>query len=201
MASDFGDEAGQELYDWMLRIGQDAGGKAMSDAAGRLAQALRNARSGIGLEAETAEAELPEWAKLDMAEFKELPEYESVQAAIAAKLESAGLAHSFLDDQSNGKTYLLFRIEDAERLDGCLGELIEQAEAAERKASDDLTREADRQAREAERDDVREAGDPDKEPLEKQAEYARAASEQLERERSGGRAAEREPRFQENRSK
>ena len=49
--------------------------------------------------------------------------------------------------------------------------------------------------------DVREADDPDKEPLEKQAEYARAASEQLERERSGGRAAEREPRFQENRSK
>ena len=136
-----------------------------------------------------------------MAEFKELPEYESVQAAIAAKLESAGLAHSFLDDQSNGKTYLLFRIEDAERLDGCLGELIEQAEAAERKASDDLAREADRQAREAERDDVREAGDPDKEPLGKQAEYARAASEQLEREKSGGRAAEREPRFQENRSK
>ena len=30
MASDFGDEAGQELYDWMIRIGQDAGGKAMS---------------------------------------------------------------------------------------------------------------------------------------------------------------------------
>lgn len=201
MASDFGDEAGQELYDWMLRIGQDAGGKAMSDAAGRLAQALRNARSGIGPEAETAEAELPEWAKLDMAEFKELPEYESVQAAIAAKLESAGLAHSFLDDQSNGKTYLLFRIEDAERLDGCFGELIEQAEAAERKASDDLAREADRQAREAERDNDREEDDPDKEPLEKQAEYARAASEQLERERSGGRAAEREPRFQENRSK
>ena len=39
MASDFGDEAGQELYDWMLRIGQDAGGKAMSDAAGKLVQA------------------------------------------------------------------------------------------------------------------------------------------------------------------
>jgi hypothetical protein len=47
----------------------------------------------------------------------------------------------------------------------------------------------------------READDPDKEPLEKQAEYARAASEQLERERSGGRTVEREPRFQENRSK
>lgn len=201
MASDFGDEAGQELYDWMIRIGQDAGGKAMSDAAGKLAQALRNARSGIGPEAGKADAELPEWAKLDMAEFKELPEYESIQAAISAKLESEGLAHSFMDDQSTGKTYLLFRIDDAERLDGCLGELIEQAEAAERKASDELAREAQRQTRESGRDNNREGDDPDKEPLEKQAEYARAASEQLERERSGGRAAEREPRFQENRSK
>jgi len=182
MASDFGDEAGQELYDWMIRIGQDAGGKAMSDAAGRLAQALRNARSGIGPQAETEDAARPEWAKLDMAEFKELPEYESIQAAISAKLESAGLAHSFIDDQSNGKTYLLFRIEDAERLDGCFDELIDQAEAAEQKASGELAREAERQTREAERDNDREEDDPDKEPLEKQAEYARAASEQLERE-------------------
>ena len=201
MASDFGGEAGQELYDWMLRIGQDAGGKAMSDAAGKLVQALRNARSGLGSEAETADAERPEWAKLDMAEFKELPEYESVQAAISAKLESEGLAHSFLDDQSNGKTYLLFRIDDAEKLDGCLGDLIEQTEAAAERAADGLERKAERQPRETERDEGHETGDPDKEPLEKQAEYARAASEQIERERSGGRTAEREPRFQENRSK
>lgn len=201
MASDFGDEAGQELYDWMIRIGQDAGGKAMSDAAGKLAQALRNARSGIGPETESEDAARPEWAKLDMAEFKELPEYESIQAAISAKLDAAGLAHSYVDDQSNGKTYLLFRMDDAERLDGCLGDLIEQAEAAEQKALKELAREAGRQAREAERDNDRDQDDPDKEPLEKQAEYARAASEQLERERSGGRAAEREPRFQENRSK
>lgn len=201
MASDFGDEAGQELYDWMIRIGQDAGGKAMSDAAGKLVQALRNARSGIGPETGAEAASRPEWAKLDMADFKEIPEYESIQAAISAKLDSEGLAHSFLDDQSNGKTYLLFRTEDARKLDECFGELIEQTEAAEQKASDELAREPKRQAREAERDHGRGGEDPDKEPLEKQAEYARAASEQLERERSGGRMAEREPRFQENRSK
>lgn len=197
MASDFGDEAGQELYDWMLRIGQDAGGKAMSDAAGKLVQALRNARSGVGSEATAGDGERPEWAKLDMAEFKELPEYESVQAAISAKLDSAGLAHSFLDDQSNGKTYLLFRTDDAENLDVCLGELIEQTEDVAEKASAGLEREIERQSREEEREE----DDPDKEPLEKRAEEARAASEQLERERSGERAAERVPKLQENRSK
>lgn len=107
MASDFGDEAGQEPYDWMMRIGQDAGGKAMSDAAGRLAQALRNARSGIGPQAETEDAARPEWAKLDMAEFKELPECESIQAAISAKLESAGLAHSFMDGRDPSNNIIL----------------------------------------------------------------------------------------------
>ena len=197
MASDFGDEAGQELYDWMLRIGQDAGGKAMSDAAGKLVQALRNARSGVGSEATAGDGERSEWAKLDMAEFKELPEYENVQAAISAKLDSAGLVHSFLDDQSNGKTYLLFRTDDAERLDGCLGELIEQTEAVAEKAAAGLDRETERQLQKEEREE----DDPDKEPLEKRAEEARAASEQLEREKSGERAAERAPKFQENRSK
>ena len=201
MASDFGDEAGQELYDWMIRIGQDAGGKAMSDAAGKLAQALRNARTGFGSDAEAGSIESLEWAKLDMAEFKELPEYESIQAAISAKLDSAGLAHSFLDDQSSGKTHLLFRTEDAERLDGCIGELIEQTEAIVEKAVAGFACEAERHPQETERGTQREELDPDKEPLEKRAEEARAASEQLEREKSGERVAEHAPRFQENRSK
>lgn len=201
MASDFGDEAGQELYDWMIRIGQDAGGKAMSDAAGKLVQALRNARSGAGMEADAAGSATPEWAKLDMAEFKELPEYESIQAAISSKLDSEGLAHSFLDDQSSGKTFLLFRTDDAGKLDKCFGELIEQTEAAVQKASEDFGRDPERRPRETARADEREGEDPDKEPLEKRARDARAASEQLEREKSGERAVEHAPRFQENRSK
>ena len=203
MASDYGDESGEKMLDSFTRFAERRGEFAMRERAYEFKRACRNATEVAkekGGEPSSLES-APEWAKLDMAEFKELPEYESIQAAISAKLESAGLAHSFIDDQSNGKTYLLFRIEDAERLDGCFDELIDQAEAAEQKASSELAREAERQAREAERDNDREEGDPDKEPLEKQAEYARAASEQLERERSGGRAAEREPRFQENRSK
>ena len=30
MPSDYGDDSGEKLVDWMLRIGQDAGGAAMS---------------------------------------------------------------------------------------------------------------------------------------------------------------------------
>ena len=75
MASDFGDEAGGELYDWMLRIGQDAGEQAVHDAAKRLADALRNMRSGVehADELPPESVEKPRWAKLDMAEIDALP--------------------------------------------------------------------------------------------------------------------------------
>lgn len=36
MASDYGDEAGGKLLDWMLRIGQEAGAEAMARSAREL---------------------------------------------------------------------------------------------------------------------------------------------------------------------
>ena len=84
-----------------------------------------------------------------------------------------------------------------------IDELLEEVGDMADRASNEIAKQRsnDQQPREAKRSEEREYEDPDKEPLEKQAEYARAASEQLERERSGGLAAERETRFQENRSK
>lgn len=36
MPSDFGDESGEKLFDWMLRIGQDASEAALLTSAERL---------------------------------------------------------------------------------------------------------------------------------------------------------------------
>lgn len=36
MASDYGDEAGEKLFDWMLRMGQDASQDAIRASAERL---------------------------------------------------------------------------------------------------------------------------------------------------------------------
>ena len=198
MASDFGDEAGGELYDWMLRIGQDAGEQAVHDAAKRLADALRNMRSGVehADELPPESVEKPRWAKLDMAEIDALPYASGARRGISERMDEAGVGHTFVDDPTSGRNYLLFRTEDAPRLYSCIDELLEEIGDMADRATGEIAR-----RREAERDDEREADDPDKEPLEKQAEYARAASEQLERERSGGRTVERGPRFQENRSK
>ena len=75
MADDFGDYSGEKLFDWILRMGQDAGGSAAMAAADKLKAALDNARKGAdaqgrdgaGVEAGGREAGEPaRWAKLDM---------------------------------------------------------------------------------------------------------------------------------------
>lgn len=38
MATDFGDESGEKLFDWMLRVGQEAGQEALAKSAKGLAR-------------------------------------------------------------------------------------------------------------------------------------------------------------------
>lgn len=192
MASDYGDEAGKELYDWMYRLGQKAGDAAMHRAADRFTTALEHARSG---KTETAADEQSGtgWAKLDMAEFREIDDYPKLRQIISGTLKQERIEHAFFDDERDGKTYLLFKTADAAKLYETFDELIEQTENAKELASESLSQE---------RAEKREsAKDRDEEPLETKAEAARDAADQMERERGGDRMSEREPRFQENLSK
>lgn len=52
MPSDFGDESGEKLFDWMLRIGQDASEAALLTSAERLKGAFKNARGEVSRAAE-----------------------------------------------------------------------------------------------------------------------------------------------------
>lgn len=130
MASDFGDEAGEKLFDWMLRVGQDAGEKAMASSAKKLKDALRNARDKTASKDISADED---WAKLNMAEFKDLPEYETIKDIISGKLEHAGIEHDFYEDAS-GKSWLLFRVENAQEVSRAFKELEGQTEEALEKA-------------------------------------------------------------------
>lgn len=204
MTSDFGDEAGGELYDWMLRIGQDAGEHAMRDAAKRLAIALRNMRSGAERadELPPESTERPRWAKLDMAEIDALPDPAGARRALSERMDEAGVDHAFTGDPASGHSYLLFRTEDAPRLYSCIDELLEEVGDMADRAAGEIAKQREAEGRQPgnQQKSERADEDPDKEPLEKRAEEARAASKQLERER-GKAAHELEPRFQENRSK
>ena len=87
MATDFGDESGEKLFDWVLRIGQDASEQAMLASAEKLKNALRNARwERRGKGPEDAAEQPSEWAKLSMEQFASLPEYRSIKEIIAGKL-------------------------------------------------------------------------------------------------------------------
>lgn len=50
MPSDFGDESGEKLFDWMVRVGQEAGQAAMSHGAARVSMAFRNSVGEIDRE-------------------------------------------------------------------------------------------------------------------------------------------------------
>lgn len=188
MAEDFGDEASQRLVDWATRIamyqvrigGPTAGERAMRDAAEQLTRALESARDSLrdpaSAEVRADGPALPEWAKLDLAEFQAMDGYEEIRSAIDLKLTSASLEHALYEEA--GHAYLLFRSQDAPQVAECFDQLAGQARVAAERAAE-CVRE---QARDVGRDDR------DREPLEQRAQRARESAEAI----SGGEAPERD---------
>lgn len=183
MPSDFGDESGEKLFDWILKVGQDASEAALMSSAERLKAAFRNARGEVeGTAGVQADEPSKRWAKLRMAEFEALPEYESIKEVIDSKLSSQKIEHDFFTDQS-GHDFLLFRVEDAPDVSSAFEDLEKQTDLAVDKALE---------ARSMTREEVRDA-----EPLEERAAAARKASKALDE----ARAPERDIELTEMRSK
>lgn len=178
MAEDFGDEAGQRLVDWSVRFtmyharigGPAHGERAMREAAEQLTRALEAARDSLR---DPASAELradgpalPEWAKLDLAEFQELDGYEEVRSAIDLKLASESIEHALYEE--GGRAYLLFRSQDAPRVADCLDLLAGQARQAAERAIEHVREQ---------RQEIEESRD--REPLEQRARRARESAEAI----------------------
>lgn len=176
MATDFGDESGEKLFDWILKIGQDASEQAMLASAEKLKSAFRNARGEIEGGGASPETEQPaEWAKLNMEQFASLPEYRSVKEVIDRKLSGEGIEHAFYEDR--GREYLLFKVADAPEVSRAFGDLEKQADAALDKAL---------AARGKTREQVRDA-----QPLEERAAAARDSAKAMEAARGKTREIER----------
>lgn len=171
MPSDFGDESGEKLFDWILKVGQDASEAALLSSAERLKTAFRNARGevdGAVPENENGEPQA-QWAKLRMAEFEDLPEYDTIKEAIDSKLSSQKIEHDFFTDKA-GHDFLLFRVEDAPDVSRALEDLEKQTDHMVDKALE---------ARSKSREETR-----DTEPLEDRAAAARKASKALDEARA-----------------
>ena len=161
MASDFGDESGEKLFDWMLRMGQDASQDAIRASAERLKSAIRNLRGQI--EEPSAEAEregVREYARLNLSEFEELPDYATLREIIGERLTEAAIEHDFVDVE--GRDHLVFRVADAPEVDEVFGNLEHDVDAAAERACETRERELTEER--------------DQEPLERKAETAKAAS-------------------------
>ena len=116
MASDYGDEAGEKLFDWMLRMGQDASQDAIRASAERLKNAIRNLRGQIDEPlAETEHESVRDYARLNLSEFEELPDYASLREIIDARLDAAAIEHDIAS--IDGHDHLIFKVEDAPEVD------------------------------------------------------------------------------------
>ena len=163
MASDYGDEAGEKLFDWMLRMGQDASQDAIRASAERLKSAIRNLRGQIDEPLTEAEREdVRDYARLNLSEFEELPDYASLREII----EAAAIEHDIAN--IDGHDHLIFKMEDAPEVDEAFKELEREADEA-----------CDRAVKERERDLNAER---DEEPLEQKAAAAREAAGKAEHE-------------------
>lgn len=161
MATDYGDEAGEKLFDWMLRLGQDAGRDAIQNSATKLKQAIKNAR-GQAAEA-TDNSEVKEHALLNLSEFEELPDYATLKQIIDEQLTQAGIEHEFVrtDDHDS----LMFKVKDAPEVDEVFANLESQVDKATEHALEELDKELTKER--------------DNEPLEQKVEAAKEASKAL----------------------
>lgn len=177
MPSDFGDESGEKLFDWILRVGQDATESALLNQAEKLRNAFRNARGEIDPATESAIEgnETSEWAKLKLAEFESLPEYSTIKEIIEKKLDAEKIEHEFFADK-DGHDYLLFRISDAPDVSQAFSDLEKQTDVALDKAL---------KSRGLTRNQVRDA-----EPIEIRAQSARESAKALEAARETSRDIE-----------
>ena len=130
MASDYGDEAGGKLLDWMLRIGQEAGAEAMARSARELSERLAGIRGTIsGGRAEAIEAEgVPTYAKLSLEELSGLP--------------AASVEHHIIPGE--GRDWLLFKVEDAPEVDEAFRQLEQETGKAAERARERLSEIAER---------------------------------------------------------
>ena len=68
-------------------MGQDMSEEALRASAERLKGAIQNLRGNLEDAAPQQDEEVREFARLDMSEFEELPDYESLKAIIGERLD------------------------------------------------------------------------------------------------------------------
>lgn len=137
MADDFGDDAGDKILDWSIRIMVEHGRQHAFESSSRLAGALRNAQGRILEDGGTQMPEAVEregWAKLDLHEFTGIDGWDELKGIMDKDLAARGIVHEWFADGANGKQYLLFRTAEAKELSDAFGTLADRVEKAHEQA-------------------------------------------------------------------
>ena len=188
MASDYGDEAGERLIDWMLRIGQDSSQEAMANGAKRLKEAIHNIRGKVTSDQIPAEDQ-KQRVKLNLSEFQDLPEYPTIKDVITKRLDFAAIDYEIAD--VDGKDYLIFPVDAAPEVDEVFANLERDIDVALEKAISELDLSQEKRIDNEHKRENKATLNRDEEPLAEKAEAAKAASHVVAESREAIRSFER----------
>lgn len=164
MANDFGDESGEKLFDWMLRMGQDASETVIRERAEKLKSAIHNLRGKVSDPSVEEAGQAHEYARLNLSEFEELPDYASLREIIDERLHATAIEHDIVE--LDGHDRLIFKVADAPEVDEVFKNLEQDVDVA-----------ADRACEAREQEHMKELSEArDAEPLEVKAKAAKEAS-------------------------
>lgn len=158
----------------MLRMGQDAGQDAIKASAERLKKAISNLRGNIDDASQEKTSETREFARLNLQEFEELPDYATLKEIIDGRLDEAAIEHDFVE--VDGHDHLVFRVADASEVDEVFATLEQDVDVAAERACE----ERDKALAEAR----------DSEPLEVKALAAKEASKAVHEAKEASRQIE-----------
>lgn len=152
--ADIADEAGKELYDLLLRYGQDASKAAVVKCTEGLASGLKNVKErieasieksceGLGLYEMALGTEGSHWrdVKFSLAELAENPCFDHLKQSLHEGFAEAAIEHAFVE--VDGREHIQFNgryaPEAVEIFNTCLDEFSSEAKKAEVKIDEELS--------------------------------------------------------------
>jgi hypothetical protein len=120
MPSDFGDDSGEKLIDWMKEIIDEQGERALEASAKKLSNFFTKAREGVLANVSGAD-EAERWVRLNMQEIEDLPAYDTIKEIISDKLNNDAIKHEFA--KVDGHDFLVFQAKDAPAVSEAFGSL------------------------------------------------------------------------------
>ncbi|MCD8315840.1 MAG: hypothetical protein LUB61_00300 [Eggerthellaceae bacterium] len=119
MSTDFGEDSGTLLFDWMVKLGENSGRTAMRYAMNALINAFKKTNEEIEVPSRN------ETAKVSMSDFEKIKSYPEIRSYMNSEFERHGI-DARIEHEDEGDV-LIFKTKDAKKLSVLIKNLGDEA--------------------------------------------------------------------------